>query len=111
MDIFTIPTTKYYASGRLKFESRHEDGLIVVNEWYPNGEKLRECFRDMKTLKFVGMRKEYNHIGIINREIPYNTNGELDGIERGYYPDGRVKYELHHKNGKIVKQVMYDDTD
>jgi antitoxin component YwqK of YwqJK toxin-antitoxin module len=111
MDIFRIPTTKYYANGQLKFESRHEDGLIVVKEWYPNGAKLRECFRDPKTLWFVGMRKEYDYNGNIEIEIPYSNDGtgKLQGVQRGFYPNGRVAYEMHYEYGNLVKQVQYSE--
>lgn len=106
-ECFTVPTTKYYANGRLKFESRHEGERVIVREWWPNGAKMRKCFRDRKTLRFVGMRTEYDQNGKLEIELPYNTDGNPHGVQRGYWPDGRVCYEMHYENGTLLRKVEY----
>lgn len=106
MEIFTTPTKKYYPNGQLAFESRHEGNLIVINEWWSDGSKLRECFRNIKTLSFVGIRKEYR-AGILDLEINYNSEGNPDGIQRGYNADGTIACEMFWENGKMVKEIEY----
>lgn len=107
MDIFTTPTTRYHKNGRLAFESRHYGDLVIVNEWWPNGKKLRECVRNIKTLAFVGMRREYDGDGNIEIELPYNNEGKADGVQKGFYPDGRLAYEMFYENGKLIRKVEY----
>lgn len=104
MDIFRFPTTLYYPNGQMKYRSRHIDRIIVIEEWWQNGEMLRTCFRDIETLAFVGTRKEYDSGGNLVIEIPYNIDGRLHGTQREYSSDGHVIHEIVYDNDKVISE-------
>lgn len=53
---------------------------------------------------------EYNKNGQICHEN-YMINGDREGIGRGYYPNGKIRYEDEYQGGKIVNgcKEWYDD--
>ena len=106
--IFTTQTTKCYPNGQICFKSIHCGSFVVINEWHSNGAKLRECIRRLDNLKFVGLRREYDNDGNLELEIPYSENGILHGVQKGYYPNGSLMYEMFYDNGTHTYTVDYE---
>ncbi len=111
MEIFTTETTKYYSNGNMKFRSVHAGDLVIVDEWYYNGMKSRECVRDLKkNLNFVGVRKEYDVYGNLSLVIPYSPEGKLHGTQKAWGYGGQVSSEIVYVHGEIVKKIEYNST-
>jgi antitoxin component YwqK of YwqJK toxin-antitoxin module len=107
MEIFKEETILCHPNGQISFKSVHIGGLVDVKEWYSTGRTRSEYTRDLVTLKFVGIRKEYYENGNIQLEIPYNSDGLVHGIQRGYTLEGKLVYEMAYKNGVIVEKRDY----
>lgn len=61
---------------------------------------------DIQKKPIDGILKVYYSNGSTLLEMPYK-NGLMDGIARGYLPDGQLYEEIIYKNSKEIKRIYY----
>lgn len=99
---------EYYPNGQTKSRTnviagvrdgaRHvwaENGVLTSVVYFKNGRKQ-------------GQLREYTDTGILIKELNYN-DGQLVGLQRYYFPDGRVKYQRHFQSpNKLTREIQYN---
>lgn len=95
---------EWYETGQLKEE--FVNGLYTF--WNESGQKVREMtFVDGKREK-NGPYREWHANGQLAREANI-VNDEPDGLDRGWYPNGKKEYEVLYKDGVRVSDLWWDE--
>jgi antitoxin component YwqK of YwqJK toxin-antitoxin module len=95
----------YYENGSLMYESPMINGKTngVYKEYYLNGKLEMEGLYSNDSLHII---KDYNENGILERITPYTFSNKdscrIDGVQKSYYEDGKVREEVTYNNSKII---------
>ena len=88
---------KEYSSKGLTSVMHYEKGKKEGNyAIYADNGKLRESGQ-FKDDHLIGLRKLYDHKGIIRLELLYDREGIMQGIGRRYYDNGNLAEEVDYK--------------
>jgi antitoxin component YwqK of YwqJK toxin-antitoxin module len=74
-------------------------GMLRCTE-QDTGKLQRE--QEMKNGKFIGLERMYAREGYLVRERTVNERGNTQGIEKEFWPNGKLRRESTHDNGSTV---------
>lgn len=127
-DITTESITKYgsekwwYKSGKLGSEIGYVNDSVVSEKYYDekgtqiiNGE-LKKYYIGRKRTEYTYMIKNgkldtlinYDEKGKLYLKTPY-SNGKRNGIEKEYYPNGKLKLRKSYVNDMETEEQRYDE--
>lgn len=73
-------------------------GIIADGVYLTHDRDGIHLFENYVDLKREGLLMEYFNNGDVGKIFPYHQN-ELQGFAGGYYPNQRVQYRVHFKDG------------
>ena len=90
---------RYHDNGKVKVETTWEDGKITKKRNYDENGELT------KTTK-----NKYNDAGQLIRVQTYNADNKLTStVNKQYHANGELKTSTTMQDGKIIRQVEYND--
>jgi antitoxin component YwqK of YwqJK toxin-antitoxin module len=103
----------YYENGTLMYEATNTNGKLngLYKDYYKNGKLETEA--PFKNDSENGIEKDYDTNGILEQETPVAWSTEdsinINGIQKGYYESGKLKYETTYANGVKGATKSYDE--
>jgi antitoxin component YwqK of YwqJK toxin-antitoxin module len=80
-------------------ETAGKSGLLRCTE-EDTGQLQRE--QEMRNGQFIGLQRQYDREGKLSRERRVNERGNSQGVDRHFWPNGRVKTEETVENGQTA---------
>jgi antitoxin component YwqK of YwqJK toxin-antitoxin module len=129
-DILQGPLIRYYTLGRKKEQQNYDKGNLdgLSTTWYPDGGKSSETtymngllngpYREYHPRDRIKVQGQYLEGFFSGRWFYFGMGGDVvgeakfihgTGIQRSYFPDGKISRVVHYKdNRKDGEEVEYD---
>lgn len=100
---------KWYANSRPEWEGNYEKDVQTGKwiSWHPNGIKSAEGTCDQKG-ELTGLYCEFDRHGRTSLQVSGYKNGQPDGTQTYFYPDGSIQAKLMVQEGKITHIDCFD---
>jgi antitoxin component YwqK of YwqJK toxin-antitoxin module len=92
---------QWFDNGWKKFEKKFENDSYKIQEWYENGNKMKDYY--LKGDKIDGIYTDY-YINSKLKSIKQYNNGLLNGICSEWNIHGNITLESEFSNGNIVEK-------